>query len=137
MAYLDRSRAESLMDNAQLDALILLSPESFSYATGASAGVATMWRTAGAVAVLIPAKADEPECAVVSDLFAEQFRRSSHIDDIRESPIWVETTTLESLDTHVPASTLIADAWANSGRSEAFNRPTTFDPAICYRHLNG
>lgn len=135
MAYLDRDRAESLMVKDRLDALILLSPESFNYATGVSAGVATMWRTAGAVGVLILADANEPECAVVSDLFADQFRRGSHISDVRESPIWVETTTLESIDTTVPASTLIDNAWARSGRSENFSRPTTFDPRICYEHL--
>ncbi len=104
MAYLDRKRAETLMSDNNLDALILLSPESFYYATGAPAGVATMWRTAGAVAVLLPANANNPECAVVSDLFAEQFRQRSHINDVRESPIWVETTTLESLDITVPTA---------------------------------
>ena len=39
--------------------------------------------------MLVPASADEPECAVVSDLFAEQFRRRSHISDVRESSICV------------------------------------------------
>ena len=124
------------MVDGNLDALILLSPESFYYASGASAGVATMWRKAGAVAVLVPAGADEPEFAVVSDLFAEQFRRSSHISDVRESPIWVETTTLNSIDTSIPASTLIANAWASTGRNQGFNRPATFDPRICYQHLS-
>jgi Xaa-Pro dipeptidase len=135
MAYLNRNRAETLMLESNLDALILLSPESFNYATGAPAGVATMWRTAGAVAVLLPASASEPECAVVSDLFAEQFRHSSHISDVRESPIWVETTTLESLDSSTSASELIGNAWKKAGREQGFNRPATFDPMICYQHL--
>ena len=136
MAYLDRKRAEILMAESNLDALILLSPESFYYASGAPAGVATMWRTAGAVAVLIPINRDGPECAVVSDLFAEQFRRSSHISDVRESPIWVETTTLKSIDATVPATELISNAWVKDGRAQHFNRPTTFDATICYRHLS-
>jgi len=136
MAYLDRQRAEKLMTDAHLDALILLSPESFYYATGTPAGVATMWRTAGAVAVLIPAGADDPETAIVSDLFADKFRRDSHIDDVRESPIWVETTTLESLDTDVSPTALISNAWEHAGRKQNFNRPTTFDPTICYQHLS-
>ncbi|OED43799.1 hypothetical protein AB833_03035 [Chromatiales bacterium (ex Bugula neritina AB1)] len=141
MAYLDRSRAEKLLDEANLDALILLSPESFYYATGAAPGVATMWRTAGAVAALIPSSASEPESAVVSDLFADMFRRSSHITDVRESPIWVETTTLDTTSTtpsipeDTPASALIQTAWDAAGRASTFNRPTTFDPVICYRHL--
>ena len=52
-----------------MDALVLLSAEGFAHATGAAAGVATMWRRAGAVAVLVPADPGVPEVAVVSDLF--------------------------------------------------------------------
>jgi len=135
VAYLDRKRAETLMAANNLDALILLSPESFYYASGAAAGVATMWRTAGAVAVLVPGNANESECAVVSDLFAKQFRDSSHISDIRESPIWVETTTLGKIDSNASPPELIANAWQQAGRAQNFNRPATFDPAICYQHL--
>jgi len=76
MAALDRLCAENLMENAGIDALVILSPESFYYASGAQAGVATMWRTAGAVAVVIPASAGEAETAIVSDLFAEMFSAS-------------------------------------------------------------
>jgi len=136
LAYLNRIHAEKLMSDAGLDALILLSPESFYYVTGAPPGVATMWRTAGAVATLIPADASETETAIVSDLFADIFRRSSHITDIRESPIWVETATLESIGSDVSASELIHNAWDSSGRKADFNRPATFDPAICYQHLS-
>lgn len=135
MAYLDRQRAEKLMADANLDAIILLSPESFYYATGAQAGVATMWRTAGAVAVLVPANADESEMAVASDLFTSNFRHGSHINDVRESPIWVETTQLDVIDDSTPASELIATAWASKDRKPGFNRPTTFDPMTCYQHL--
>ncbi len=135
MPYLDRSRAEQLMTDAGLDALILLSPESFYYATGAPAGVATMWRRAGAAAVVIPVKASEPEAAIVSDLFAEMFRRSSHITDVRESPIWVETTTLDLTNTDLSAADLVRNAWGSTGRREDFNRPATFDPKICYQHI--
>lgn len=135
MAYLDRQRAEKLMSEANLDALILLSPESFYYATGAMAGVATMWRRAGAVAALVPANAADAEMAVASDLFAANFRRSSHISDLRESTIWVETTQLGSIDTTAPAADQIADAWARANRKPGLARPTTFDPLSCYQHL--
>ncbi|MCR9124771.1 MAG: Xaa-Pro peptidase family protein [Rhodobacteraceae bacterium] len=135
MANLDRLRAARLMSEAGIDALLLFSPESFSYATGAAAGVATMWRTAGAVAVLVPADPALPETAVVSDLFAAGFRASSHIEDLRESPIWVETARLDAIDETVAADDLIADAWRRAGRTEGFARPTTFDPLVCYRHL--
>lgn len=136
MAYLDRNTAEKRMADAGLDALILLSPESFYYATGAPAGVATMWRSAGAVAVMVPANAKEPETAIASDLFADIFRRSSHITDLRESPIWVETTTLDNIHSDLPAASLIQSAWDSAGRSANFNRPATFDPKVCYQHIS-
>lgn len=135
MAYLDRRRAELLMSEVGIDALILFSPESFSYASGAAAGVATMWRKTGAVAVLVPADAGTPETAIVSDLFAKNFRDVSHIEDVRESPIWVETTSLERVYPNVTPENLIRSAWNDAGRSDGFSRPTTFDPLICFRHL--
>ncbi|WP_097108596.1 M24 family metallopeptidase [Hoeflea halophila] len=135
MAALDQTRAGKLMAEAGLDAIILLSPESFRYATGALPGVATMWRNAGAVAVLIPADETSEEAAVVSDLFARSFRNTSHITDVRESPIWVETTNLEAVDPELPPEEAVATAWHSSGRSEGFQRPETFDPMNCYRHL--
>ena len=134
-AYLDRTRAESLLTEARLDALILLSPESFYYATGAQAGVATMWRKAGAIGVLIPAAAHAAEMAVVSDLFAPSFRRDSHIADVRESLIWVETSTIDFDGGTAAPAELIAESWRKAGRKGNFNRPETFDPSICYRHL--
>lgn len=131
MAHLDRARAGALMQAAGLEALILLSPESFRHATGAAAGVGTMWRRAGAVAVLVPADPALPEAAVVSDLFAPSFRAASRITDIRQSPLWVEIA--EMGDGADPLPQAIAAAWA--GRAEGFARPETFDPAVCWRHL--
>lgn len=135
MAHLNRQRAERLLSDAGLDALILLSPESFRHATGAEPGVATMWRRAGAVAVLVPTDPVMPETAIVSDLFAESFRRQSHIADVRESPIWVETSTLDRADPGLSPEALIANAWAAQGRATGFTRPATFDPQVCYTHL--
>ncbi len=135
MAHLNRHRAERLLSDAGLDALILLAPESFRHATGAEPGVATMWRRAGAVAVLVPTDPAIPEAAIVSDLFADSFRRQSHITDVRESPIWVETSILNRADPGLSPEVLIANAWAAQGRAEGFTRPTTFDPQVCYSHL--
>jgi len=42
MAYLDRTRAERLMAEAGLDALVMLTPEGFAYATGVPGGPAFM-----------------------------------------------------------------------------------------------
>lgn len=111
------------MAAAGLDAMILLSPESFRHATGAAPGVGTMWRRAGAVAVLVPADPALPETAVVSDLFAAGFRATSHVTDIRLSPLWVESVTLDGRSA----------AQALAGPRP--DRPETFDPALCWRHL--
>jgi Xaa-Pro dipeptidase len=135
MAHLDRQRASRLMSQAGIEALILFSPESFSYATGTAPGVATMWRQTGAVAVLVPMDSNRPETAIVSDLFAKQFLKHSHIKDVRESPIWVETTNIDHLDPDQTTESLIRSAWQGAGRAQGFERPTTFDPQICFRHL--
>lgn len=131
MAHLDRTRAARLMAQDGLDALILLSPESFRHATGAAPGVGTMWRRAGAVAVLVPADPALPEAAVVSDLFAPAFRAVSHVTDLRISPLWVEAAEMAADETPLPQA--LAAAWA--GRAKGFARPETFDPRICWQHL--
>ncbi len=126
MAHLDRTRASQLMETAGLDALLLLSPESFTYATGAPAGVATMWRRAGAVAAIIPADPALPQAAVVTDLFEAAFRASSAITDIRINPIWVETGDIRGMDARPPEE-LIKAAWERQRRPAGFQRPETFD----------
>lgn len=105
------------MAAAGLDAILLLSPESFRYATGAAPGVGTMWRRAGAVAVLLPCDARSAAMAVVSDLFAEPVRRAGAVADLRPTPLWVET--------------------GDSGRLQGTGtaRPETFDPALCWAHV--
>lgn len=132
-AFLDRAHAQRLMEAAGIDALILLSPEAFKYATGAPAGVATMWRRAGAVAVLVPADAGLPEMAVASDLFAPTFRASSHITDMRESPIWVEALEAVGFDIDAPAAAQIAARRAAYPGPSA--RPSTFNAGQTYAHL--
>lgn len=133
MAYLDRDRAARLMAAAGLDALLLFTPEGFTYATGASPGVGTMWRRAGAVAAIVPADPGVPIGAVVSDLFAESFRASSDVTDIRIHPLWVETADARLQDSSQPLSDLIAAAWAGLGRSAGFARPETFDATLGFR----
>jgi Xaa-Pro aminopeptidase len=79
--FLDRSRAQRLMAEQGLDALVLAQPESIRYATGAFPGVATYWRRAGAAFVVVPQAG--PMTAIVGDLQAETFKAQSKIDDVR------------------------------------------------------
>ena len=89
--YINRHRASQLMVEQGLSALVLAQPESITYATGASAGVASYWRRAGAAFVLVPADPALPMAAVVGDLQAESFAAQSGISDVRSHRIWVET----------------------------------------------
>jgi len=136
MGYLDRARAGRLMAEAGLDALVLLTPEGFAYATGVPGGPAFMWRRAGVAAALVPADAAVPEAAVVYDLLEPRFRAASTIADVRTHPIWVETDDLTRLDhgSNDPAAAL-AENHRRAGRPEGFRRPTTFDAKACFAHL--
>lgn len=134
-AHLNRKRAEDLMQAAGLEALLLLSPEAFRHATGAPPGVATMWRRAGAVAVLVPADAGMNEVAVASDLFAPAFQRASHITDLRINPIWVEAGAAPAFDEQGDAAAQMRALWQAEGRGDDFTRPTTFDARLTWRHL--
>jgi Xaa-Pro aminopeptidase len=125
--FLDRGRAQALMERAGIDALVVLQPENFVYATGATPGVAALWRRAGAALALIPADARAPAAAIVTDLFAPAFRAASDIADLRTHAIWVETADLRgALPSNRPTGALIAETQAR--RPARFQRPPTFEP---------
>ena len=90
--FLNRQRAEQLMQNEGLSALVLCQPESIIYATGVFPGVATFWRRAGAAFVIVPADAGRPLTAIVGDLQARSFAAQSGISDVRTHRLWVETS---------------------------------------------
>lgn len=119
--YLDRRRAAALMAQDGLDAILLVQPESIVYATGAHPGVATLWRRAGAAAVLVPADPATPLAAVVGDLQAASFQQVSGIADVRSHPIWVEAIQPSA------EPTIQAIHAAQAARAPGFERPATFD----------
>lgn len=128
--YLDRRRAAELMQALGIEAIILVQPESIHYATGAFAGVATLWRRAGAAAVLVPADPASPLAAIVGDLQAASFREASGIEDTRSHPIWVETTSPQDATPLVQAI-----AQHDRERPPGFQRPATFDPGLMLAQL--
>ncbi|MBI2719149.1 MAG: aminopeptidase P family protein [Rhizobiales bacterium] len=89
--FLDRHRAERLMAEQGLDALVLAQPETLTYATGAFPGVASFWRRAGAAFLIVPGDANVAMSAIVGDLQAESFKAQSQLADVRSHRIWVET----------------------------------------------
>jgi len=119
----DRDRAARLMAAAGVEALLLASPESFTYATGAPAGVAANWRRLGPAIAVLPADPAKPVGAVASDLFAAA---AAGCDPLRVTPIWVDATSVVPfLPSDEPAGALIARA--DAARGPDFRRPATFD----------
>ena len=120
--FLDRSRAQRLMAEQGLDALVLAQPESIRYATGAFPGVATYWRRAGAAFVVVPQAG--PVTAIVGDLQAETFKAQSNIDDVRTHRIWVETGHFGGQ--HDVADALVSGDVAR-GKPHRLPRPAQYD----------
>ena len=113
------------MGEAGVDALLLASPESFVYATGAPAGVAANWRRLGPAIAVLPADPAKPVGAVASDLFAGA-AAAAGCAPLRVSPIWVDASDIRRLlPSDEPTGVLIARA--DAARGEGFRRPATFD----------
>ncbi len=118
------------MEEQRLDALLLIQPETIRYASGADPGVAMLWRRAGAAMVLVPADPRDPLAAVVGDLQAAEFQRSSAIPDVRTHPLWVDTADIEGAD--LSAGSVRA---AIARGRPVQERPSTFDRNAAFRQL--
>ena len=126
--FLNRARAARLMREAQLDALVLMQPETVRWASGADPGVAASWRRAGAAAIIAPADPAAPLAAVVGDLQALDFQARSGIERVRTHPIWVETSELSAADR--------AGDWRAALAKQSARRPTTFDARQAIGHIS-
>jgi Xaa-Pro dipeptidase len=125
--HVDRARAARMMDAAGVDALLVAAPETFRWATGASAGVATGWRRLGPAVAVIPADPSRAVGAVASDLFAGG-AIAAGCDPLRVLPIWPEACSIAPfLPSADSTAALIARATAD--RPAGFARPATFDRA--------
>ncbi|TNM61848.1 M24 family metallopeptidase [Aliirhizobium smilacinae] len=129
MSDIDRQRANRLMTDAGIDALVLFQPEAFRYAVGAPAGVATMWGRAGAAVALVPAQVDADLAAVVSDHAAATVRRLAPEVDVRTHRIWIDMLDVTGAET----VTQIDDAYRRFDLGGP--RPETFDRSAVFRLL--
>jgi Xaa-Pro aminopeptidase len=121
--HVDRARAARLMAEAGVEALLVAAPETFRWATGATAGVAMGWRRLGPAMAVIPADPAKPVGAVASDLFAGA---AAGCDPLRILPIWPEACSIAALlPSEESAAALVARATAD--RPPGFARPGTFD----------
>ena len=107
---IDRKRAQSLMEAAGLDALILFQPEHVSTAVGASPGVAALFRRAGAACALVPADPSTAGAAVMPDLAAGAARAAGVTVEIAYHRIWVDTATVQPHGSDEPLSGILSAA---------------------------
>ncbi len=123
--FLDRVRAQRLLRESRLDALVLCAPDAFAYATCGQAGVAALFGRAGATFAVVPADPGLPLGAVVGDQQAAAFMASSPVTDVRTHPLWIETAALGE---GASVTAAIEAGWP--GRPVGFARPATFDLAL-------
>ncbi len=125
MSFIDRDRAQRLMREAALDALVIAEPEGFRTVSGVSQGVAWLFRRAGAGFAVLPADPGVPVGVVVGDLAAGAARAA--IPDARSHPLWMEHAALGLDDAGAPVAARVAASWHRAGRPKDLRRPATFD----------
>lgn len=129
MTFMDRHRVQKLLTAEGLDALVLFQPENFRYATGLTAGVATMWGRAGSAIALVPADASARLGAVVSDQALPAAGTTPDDIDFRSHRIWIDAVTVRDAHTIEDINT----AYRNS--SNIGPRPETFDQKAAFQLL--
>ena len=135
MSDVNRPRAQRLMQQAGLQAIVLSKPESYAWATGAPAGVASLFRRAGAALALLPAPASEPIAAVSTELFAAHAVRALGAAHVLTHSDWVETADIRPwlADADASAAELLQRAWRE--RPAGFARPAAFDARASFGRL--
>ncbi|MBW6424170.1 Xaa-Pro peptidase family protein [Rhizobium sp. XQZ8] len=126
MSDIDRKRAERLMKEAGLDALVLFQPEAFRYAIGAPAGVATMWGRAGAAIALVPADSGKDLAAVASDHAAGTICKLAPTVDLRTHRIWIDMLDIAGAETIEQIDAAYRRSSAGGPRPETFDRSVAF-----------
>lgn len=136
MAALNRQRAQTLMRGAGVDALVLFQPENFTYATGASPGVAAMWRRGGASIAIAPSDPDAKTAAIIGDLNLDNARTAAPDVDFRPHRIWVDTVDVTGLPRDGrPAAALLGEAYRCTDGGVFRPRPATFDISAVFQLL--
>ncbi len=136
MSDILRPRAQRLMAEHGLDAIVVAKPESYAWATGAPPGVAGFFRRAGSALALIPADPGRPVSAVATELFAPPARAALGEAHVLTHPDWVETADIRPwAESHESAVQLTERAWQAAGRAPGFERPAAFDTRLAFKRL--
>ena len=126
--FLNRRRANRLMLEQGLSALVLAQPETITYAAGAFPGVAANWRRAGAAFLVVPCDTAEPLTAIVGDLQANTFKARSGVADVRSHPIWVETGRFDNRSDPENVACSLVEKDVLMGKRPRQPRPAQYDP---------
>ncbi|MFY8103464.1 MAG: aminopeptidase P family N-terminal domain-containing protein, partial [Ramlibacter sp.] len=136
MSDILRPRAQRLMAEHGLDAIVVAKPESYTWATGAPPGVASFFRRAGSALALIPADTGRPISAVATELFAPPARIALGEGNVLTHPDWVETADIRPwAGSDDSAAQLTERAWQAAGRAPGFARPAAFDTRLAFARL--
>ena len=127
LMYLDRDRAERLMDEAGVAALVLFSPENVHYATGVHPGPTAMWRRAGGGVAVVPARADLRVTAILSDFALAASPAARALPGVLSFPAWVDFADARDLPPDADLAALTAAQPAMPAR------PATYDRAVVLR----
>jgi Xaa-Pro aminopeptidase len=135
--FLDRNRASALMAQRGIDALIVVQPENFRYATGAHPGFPSSWRRAGTQIAVVPASPEMACAVVIPDAMEQGFRATSTIPDVRTHPIWTDRFDFrKALSGDPPAEQAISLAMKHTGSVPA-SRPSSYDLSLALGELRG
>jgi len=134
MSHVNRARAQRLMRERGLDAIVLAKPESYTWASGAPAGVAAFFRRAGACLAVLPADPSAPIQVVTTELFAPPARQAVGETHVWTHCDWVETADIRPwADGNESAAELVSRAQAQ--RPAGFARPAVFDARASFGQL--
>jgi len=113
MGYMDLGRARREMRAADLDALLVLSPRHFYYATGHSSWFLNLYGEPGYGAAVISANAEQAPGALISDVEEGPFRAAApEFSNLAIYPVWVayaDVPPITTGDAHIHLAEYDAD----------------------------
>lgn len=127
---IDRVRAQRLLEEAGLDALLLFQPEHVTWAIGTHPGPASLFRRAGAAIAIVPRDPAVGLVAIMPDLAAGAVRLGCTAARVVYHPVWVGTGTVREHGPEDPLAGILAPPPVEV-------RPETFDTAAVFALLDG
>ncbi|MCB0113321.1 MAG: M24 family metallopeptidase [Caldilineaceae bacterium] len=112
MPYLDLTAARTRLAAAELDALLILSPRHFYYATGHNSWFMNLYGEAGYGAALIPADEGMMPAGLVSDVEAPALAESAPELEAHGYPVWIaygDVPPVAAEDVFAPLAAYSAD----------------------------